>query len=145
MTCNSCTTPDGQIQTQNFSCKAGDTFERGLTITDQSTGEPIDITGWTFFMSIYASWAAKQASASPLISLSNGSGFTITASTLGMLNMAITDTQTSTITFTAPAPYGTNIPTNVCVYDFLGIDSDGNQMTQMQGNFTFTQRLTVGP
>jgi hypothetical protein len=145
MVCNTCSTPDGQIQTYNFNCKAGDTFERGLTITDQSTGNPIDITGWTFFMSIYASWSAKQADDPPLITLANGTGFTITSPTLGMLNLLITDTQTGTITFTAPAPYGSNIPTNTCIYDFLGVDADNNQQTEMQGNFVFSQRLTVGP
>lgn len=145
MICNSCAPIFNQTQQENFLCKSGDTFLIGLTVTDQSTGIPIDITGWTFFMSIYASWAAKQASSPPLISLSNGLGFTITNATVGQLNMLITHAQTGSITFTAPAPYGSEIPTNVCIYDFVGVDSSGNEQTEMQGNFTFTQRATVGP
>jgi hypothetical protein len=131
------------VQPQNFNCVVGDDFYVPMTLIDEVTGQPVDITGWQFFLSIYQSWQAKDDDDEPLISLSNDEGFTITSGTTGQFDMTILSAQTGTITIPAAQPYNNSIPQNITVYDFVAKDQNNLQRTRMRGNFVFQQRLTI--
>ena|ERR1700761_9377754 len=132
----------GTVQMQDFTCVADDAFYEPLTIIDELTGEPINITFWSFAMDIYASYAAKIAAADPLISLANGTGFTIVNGILGRVDLSIAPDQTGEIMIPLSSPYGSDIPQLACVYDLVGTDENGLPRTRLRGSFTFTLRLT---
>jgi len=130
-------------QNQNFTCVAGDDFYEQLNLIDELTGLPIPIMGWQFYLDVFQSWAAKVADPdSPLISLVNGAGFTILSSPDGSVGMTILRSQTGSIDVPLNTAFGSDTPTNICVYDFVAIDENGLQRTRMRGNFNFTMRLT---
>lgn len=134
------------IQQQDFLCVVDDDFNPGtMTIIDEITGQPLDITGWQLFMDIYQAWADKNTEppTDPLISLSIDEGFTIINATLGQFDFTILSAQTGAIPIPSTQPYGQDVPQNSCVYDFVAVDQNNLQRTRMRGNFIFQQRLTT--
>lgn len=134
--------PIGAVQTQDFICAVGDDFYEQLTIIDEITGQPEDITEWTFVMSVYLSWQSKQNGDDPLFTLENGTGFTIITPTEGRVDVAATSPETD-VDIPLTAPYASDIPQNSCVYDIVCIDQNDLSRTRLRGNFVFQLRLSV--
>lgn len=137
-----CGSTIGAIQTQNFICVAGDDFYETMTVIDELTGQPVDISLWSWFLDIFSSWSAKIAGDQPLISLVNGNGFTLVSGVLGRVDMSIGSMATGAIPVGLDMPYGNDIPENSCVYDLVALDGNGLQRTRLRGSFTFQLRLT---
>lgn len=142
MNCECAPTDNQGPQLYNFVCDAGDDFYRELQLIDEITAAPENINGWSFFCSIYESYAAKAHGDPALIQISNVSGFTYVDAVNGKLGMFIPSSKTGTIP-TTDVPYGFDIPQNNCVYDIAGIDASNFKRVELRGVFTFQMRLSI--
>ena len=132
----------GAVPVQDFNCVVGDDFYVPLNLIDEITGNPEDISGWSFFADISASYAAIAADDPPLIRSKNGIGFTITDGPGGALGWSIPAIITSEIEVGNSTPYGMDIPQNTCVYSIVAIDENGLVKTRKRGTFTFQLKMT---
>ena len=137
MACSTCKVI-GSVQAQDFTCVKGDDFYLPIQLVDSVTGVPEDISDWTFFFEVYASWQQKNDTDTNLISLSLGHGIEILDGLNGKLSIAITAEQTDGISIPDTTTYGNDVPQTVCVYDFIAVDEDDLTRTTLRGNFTFT-------
>lgn len=108
--------------TYNIKCPQGATYYKTFTIS--TSGSPMDLTGYTSAMQV------REAldSASPLLSLTNGSGITL-GGTAGTIAVTITSAQSSAI---AAGSF---------VYD-LEITSGGTVTRLLQGSFNVSGNVT---
>lgn len=96
----------------NFTAYKGTTLSNSVTYQD-SEGTAIDLTGFTATMEILEEWEGTVA-----LTLSIGSGLTVTTPTNGIIDIEITDEQTDVL--------------SVKVYKYiLNIESAGGKITRL--------------
>ena len=110
--------------TKNFTIKRGSGFRRVIT-WKQSTGAPVNITGWTARMQFRASEKAAAAE----LDLSEGAGITIDGAA-GKITFAITAAQTAAIV------------ADKLVYDLLLIPPAAEPECKLQGTCKVLARVT---
>lgn len=119
--------------TCNICIEQGTTWKPALRVTEQTTGSPVDITGWDFRMQI----REDDQDGAIIIELTVANGrINILDATDGVFELRILDTETDAFT---------EAQFEDAVYDLEGIDSLGDVMRLMQGRATLSLNITRTP
>lgn len=93
-----------------------------ITLKDQATGLPINITGWTFAMQIREKYTSTTVLYAPTINITNASG--------GVINIVLTKADTSAL------------PAKALVYDLEGTRPDNTRIRILKGSAIVDPEVT---
>ncbi|NCC99966.1 MAG: hypothetical protein EOL95_09755 [Bacteroidia bacterium] len=111
------------IGTYDFNLVQGDDLTKTFTITVNSVAK--DLTDYTINMQI-----RKDYNSSPYLSLSTGSGITLSDPTNGEFTVTITDAQSKLFNFVT------------AIYDIQLTDTSGLKKTYVKGTITLIKEVT---
>jgi hypothetical protein len=107
----------------NFVCPQGSTFRRTLTYTLDNL--PVDLSGYSSRLQVRQAYYSTE----PILSLSSGSGITISGSA-GIIDIYISDSDTS------------DLPPGSHVYDLEIISPSSDVDRIIEGTFIVTPEVT---
>lgn len=119
--------------TCNICIEQGATWKPALRMTEQETGDPIDITSWTFHMQI----REMDQDGTVIVDMTTANGrINILDAPNGLFELRLTDTETNAFT---------EEQFEEAVYDLEGTDTLLDVMRIMQGQATLSLNITRGP